>query len=469
MQDLDGNLSVPPDLQVRIRQAFLLGLARQPVAPPPSLAGLLPPGSEPALALLALAGQRQRFAGPPPVAADAVPDVARALHADPRPLVPLPARRALVRLAGRETALAGNIVPIALRRISAAGFRPHPFDLPAIARYMKSDAESHGIAERAWLALTTSDAGEEAATGLFFDHITAENWTTFPKVQRRMFVAGVRRDDPAAGRTLIESVWKTEPAPVRFALLEALAVGLGADDKPFLEKLATDRADSVKQMAAALLARMPDAAGLAKRVAEAAQCFKRRDGAAGRVMAALGIGGEGTLTFTPPAGSRWEESYGERQRLFKDLPLAALAKAVGVTPADIIAAVPVDEHQVRLLLLDSATAGEDVATVQSMVRANLLASESLTVQVVQPLAIAARGPLDPEAATQILAGPAWKQAVSSLVSTDAVMKDDGRLVYMAALMPREVAPAFVASLKPLSAVTTRSALDFADIILALPA
>jgi hypothetical protein len=103
-----------------------------------------------------------------------------------------------------------------------------------------------------------------------------------------------------------------------------------------------------------------------------------------------------------------------------------------------------------------------------MVRASLLASESLTVQVVQPLAIAARGPLDPDVAAQILATPAWKQAVSSLVDADAVVKDDGRFVYMATLMPREVVPAFVASVAALSPVTTRAARDFADLILALP-
>jgi hypothetical protein len=469
MQDLDSNLPVPPDLQVRIRQAFLLGLARQPVAPPPSLSALLPPGSEPALALLALMGQRQRFAGPPPVAADPVPDAARRLHEDPRPILPPQARRALTRLAGSvEKSLAGHVLPIALRRIGAAGCRPHPFDLPDLARHIKADAENQGLAERAYLALIASDTDEEAAKGLFFDRITAENWTTFPKAQRRSFVAGVRQKDPAEGRALIESVWKTEPAPVRAALLEALAVGLGAGDKPFLDKLATDRAESVRQAAGRLLARMPDTAGFAQRLAEAVQCFKRPAKGVGRMMAALGMGGGDTLTFVPPGDrSNSQEGRALRDRLFSDLPLAALAKAVGATPAEIIAAVPEDEHHVRSLLVDSAAAEEDTATVQGIVKARLFASQALTGPVLMSIATEARLPLDPDVALHLLA--AWKFAVSSLAADGPAPKDDGRFIFTATLMPHEAMPVFVASLDAAPVLAARAAKDFADLILALPA
>jgi hypothetical protein len=476
---------VPPDLHVRIRQAFLLGLARQPVAPPPSLTGLLPPGSEPAVALLALTGQRQRFAGAPAPVVDPVPDAARRLHEDPRPILPPPARRALSRLAGSvEKPLAGSVLPIALRRIGAAGCRPHPFDLPDLARHIKADADNLGLAERAYLALIASDADDEATKGLFFDRITAENWTTFPKAQRRMFVAGVRRDNSAEGRALIESVWKTEPAPVRAALLEALAVGLGADDKPFLDRLATDRADSVKQAAQRLLARMPSDEGFAQRVAEAAQWFKRAGKGVGRVMAALGMGGEGALTFMPPGGkSDLLEVAAARTRLFTRLPLDTLAKAVGVTPADIVAALPENEMEVLWLLLETAREDGDIATVQCIVRTCLLTSRAFPGQHIASLAAGARLPLDPEAATRFVTAPTWKNVISGLDqlselgvkvgvasgTASVVPKDDGRLIFTATLMPREAMPAFVASLAPLHPLTARAAKDFADLILALPA
>jgi hypothetical protein len=461
---------IPPHLQARIRQAFLLGLARQPVAPPPSLEALLPPGSEPALVLLALMGQRQRFSGPPPAAADAVPDAARVLHADPRPILPPDARRVLHRLARSvEKSLAGDVLTIALRRIAAAGCRPHPFDLPEFARHIKRDTESLGVAERAYLALIATDADEDAAKGLFFDRITTENWTTFPKAQRRLFVADVRRKDPAEGRALIESVWKNEPAPVRAALLDALAVGLGADDKPFLDKLATDRADSVRQVARRLLARMPATEGFEQRLAEAAKCFQRTAGGVSRVMAALGMGGEGGLSFAVPASTLTSPEEPARQRLFTGLPLNALAKAVGVAPAEIITALS-DSEYVLGLLLDTAVADGDTITVKSIVETLLLASRELTGPFIMPLAMAARVPLDPEVAARFLAGPAWKKAVGDLAVTDAGAgpKDDGRLVSSAALMPREAMPAFIASLDAAPLLAIRAARDFADLILALP-
>lgn len=462
------NDPIQPDMHARIRQSFLLGLTRQPMVTPPSLTGRLPQGCDAALALLALAGQRQRFVRTPPPAVDAIPGAARRLHEDPRPILPPPARRALDRLAGSvEKTLAASVLPIALRRISAAGFRVHPFDLPELARHIKSDAENQGLAERAYLALIASDAEEDSAKGLFFDRITADNWTTFPKAQRRSFVAAVRRERPAEGRALIESVWKAEPAPVRAALLEALAVGLGVDDKPFLEKLAADRADSVKQAALRLLARMPATEGFEQRVAEAAQCFKRAGRAVGRLMAAVGIGSERTLAFAPPGTL----TYAELDRLFSGLPPDALAKAVGVTPAEIIAALPEDEHHVRLLLLDSAIAGGDTATVQRIVGMRLLAGQEVTGSVVMPLATAARLPLDSDVAARLLAAPAWKNAVSRVVGATAPAgpKDDGRLIFTATLMPREAMTAFIESLSPLPLAATRAAKDFADLVLALPA
>jgi hypothetical protein len=379
----------------------------------------------------------------------------------------------LYRLAGSvEKVLAGSVLPIALRRIGTAGCRAHPFDLPELARYIKSDAENQGLAERAYLALIASDADEDAGKDLFFERITAENWTTFPKAQRRLFVVSLRRQNPAEGRALIQSVWKAEPAPVRVALLEALAAGLSADDKPFLEKLAGDRADSVKQAALGLLARMPATEGFEQRLAEAAQCFKRAGHGLGRVMAKFGMGSAGALTFTLPVDrSKFQEAHAARDRLFSGLSLDALAKAVGVASTEIIAALPMDEQHVLSLMLDTALADEDTATVQRIVGTRLLASQALVGHVVMPLAIKARLPLDPDAAARLLAAPAWANAVSDLAggTTPAAQKDDGRLIFTATLMPREAMPAFIGSLASLPPAAARAPKDFADLILALPA
>jgi Family of unknown function (DUF5691) len=395
------------------------------------------------------------------------------MHEDPRPILLPPARRALNRLAGSvEKSLAGSVLPIALRRVGAAGCRLHPFDLPVFARHIKADIENAGLSERAYLALIASEADEEAAQGLFFDRITAENWTTFPRAQRRVFVADKRRTNPAEGRALIEGVWKTEPAPVRAALLEALSVGLDEEDKPFLDKLATDRADSVKQVAQRLLARVPGTEGLDQRAAEAAQCFKRER--ASRVMAALGMSGEGKLTLALPdhetgQGVKMHDAQW-LDRLFTGLPIAALAKAVGVPPAEIIAAASEAGYPVLRRLLDTAVADGDAETVQTIVRTRLLAADTLTGAVLLPLADAARQPLDPDTAARFLVAPAWRKAVSELAgAASTAARDDGRLIFTATLMPRETIPAFEASLDAASHVAARAARDFAALVRALPA
>ncbi|CCE03871.1 DUF5691 domain-containing protein [Bradyrhizobium sp. STM 3809] len=460
---------IDPQIHARLRQSFLLGLTRQPPTIPPELAELLPRDREPALPLLALSAQWQRFAGTPAPATDPVPDAALRLHQDARPILPDAARRALKVLARSvEKSLASNVLPLALRRIHAAGCRLHPFDLPDFAAHIKAEADDLGLAERAFLALIAPDSDDDTTKGLFFERITAENWTTFPRAQRRGFVARLRRDDPAGGRALIESVWKTEPAPVRAALLDALTVGLGEDDKPFLDGLSTDRADSVKQLAAQLLARIAERAERGARLAEAAQCFKR----SGSLLAKIGLGSASTLTFKLPGdGLKWQEAEVLRERLFGGLQLSALADAVGATAEALIAALPPSEHRVLMLLMDAAVAEGDDDAVTRIIGARLGAGESLNGYILMSLAAKARQPLAPCIAERVLASSAWQKTVQELAdaTTPAAQKDDGRLVLMAALMPRAAMSAFTASLAALPLSTTRAAKDFTDLVLALPA
>ncbi|MGJ5175662.1 DUF5691 domain-containing protein [Bradyrhizobium oligotrophicum] len=460
--------AIDPQLHARLRQSFLLGLTRQPLTMPATLTELLPRDREPALPLLALTAQWQRFAGAPSPVADPVPDAARRLHEDARPILPEPARRALKALARSvEKSLATNVLPLALRRIQAAGCRPHPFDLPDLAAHIKANVEDQGLAERAFLALIASDSDEDAAKGLFFERITIDNWTSFPKAQRRGFVAGLRRDNPTDGRALIESVWKSEPAPVRAALLDALVVGLGVEDKPFLESLGTDRADSIKQLAAQLLTRIAETAQRGSRLTEAAQCFKR----AGSLLAKIGLGSASTLTFKLPSdGLKWQETEALRERVFGGLQLSALAAAVGAPPEALIAALPPSEQRVLMLLMESAAAEGDDDTVMRIIGARLTSGDSLHGYTVMSLATKARQPLAPAAAERMIASPSWQKAVKELAdaTTPAAQKDDGRLVLMAALMPSAAMPAFLASLDALPLATARAAKDFTDLVQALP-
>jgi hypothetical protein len=271
-------------------------------------------------------------------------------------------------------------------------------------------------------------------------------------------------------------VWKTEQAPMRAALLEALATGLSLDDKPFLDSIAGDRAESVKQVSAHLLARMPSTEGYEQRLGGAAACFKRpAKGLAAGLMSSLGVGGGGGIVFTPPQGASKDskngaEIHAARQQLFAGIRIAELAQAAGATPEEIIAALPADEHQVLMLLLEAAVTDGDPATAQRIVAQRVLSNNMLPAHLLMQYAEKARVALAPAEAERFLASPAWADTIKSFreATTPAQIKDDGRLIFMAALMPRATMPAFMQSLAELSPGSTRAAKDFADLMLALP-
>ncbi|MEQ1669316.1 MAG: DUF5691 domain-containing protein [Hyphomicrobium sp.] len=468
---------ITSEVHARIRQAMMLGLTRQPLTVPlalqPLLSGL-PEERAPALALLALAGQRQRFVPPLLPALDPVSETARRMHDDTRPVMPPVARRAMLRLAASvEKEHAGSVLAIAVRRAGEAGCRLHPFDLPGLARHIKTDAANPGLAERAYLSLVdTGSEEDEASQGPIFDRITPANWTTFPRGDRRTFVAGMRRTDAAGARALVESVWKTEQAPMRVALIESLAAGLSLDDKPFLERAATDRADSVKQKASQLLSSMPATEGFEARLAEAARCFTRPHGLA-RVIAAIGAGTGGSLTFALPDSIKTPaEALAARDRLFSGVPLDALASAAGAAPLEILAALPADPFYAMLFLTTALDAGE-TECARRILGMGLLAlgRAGLTSHALLQFSGTARLAMTAGHAGQFLASSAWADVVraASEPSSPGALNDGGRLIFTAALMPREAMQSFVATLEPLGPGVTRAARDFAGFVLALPA
>jgi hypothetical protein len=101
------------------------------------------------------------------------------------------------------------VLSIAVRRVGEAGCRVQPFDLPLLARHIKSDT-GLGLSERAYLALTAADSEDDGAGGLFFETITTVNWTTFPKASRRSFVIEARRQDAEALRSCCTAAAFTE-------------------------------------------------------------------------------------------------------------------------------------------------------------------------------------------------------------------------------------------------------------------
>jgi hypothetical protein len=87
--------------------------------------------------------------------------------------------------------------------------------------------------------------------------------------ERVALLGGIRSQDPAAARELLESTWPTERAEDRLMFLDSLRTGLTPRDEPFLEQALGDRSRNVRATAAELLSALPGSA-LAARMAERA-------------------------------------------------------------------------------------------------------------------------------------------------------------------------------------------------------
>ncbi|MGA2124683.1 MAG: DUF5691 domain-containing protein [Xanthobacteraceae bacterium] len=415
--------------------------------------------------MLALAGQAQRFVRPQGVR-HPIPEAALRMHQDPRPILSNGGRRALRRLASSlERGSADAVLRAVLRRIGRAGFRLHPFDLPKLVAYIRDDGKNLGIAERAYLSLV--DRSTRPQNALHAD-ITAENWTEFPKGHRVAFVASVRRQHPAAGRALVADALKSEAADMRGVLLEALAAGLEADDLPLLEAATTDRAESVRAAASRLIARVPGTPAYLARLAEAARCFTRSTTGLAGALNRVGLLPTAEARFVPPPAPNPAVQTQRLHTLFEGLPADDVAAAAGLTLSELLNALPADD--VAVLPSFAATAGlqgrNDLVArfvehklFRAAAGSHLFAHQfaALAGQLIEPLAIAS--------AEQLLASPGWRAVLQRL--SDERGKDDGTLVWAAVMLPDAAMPLLLESLAPLSPATTRSARDFAELVMTL--
>ncbi|MBO0756582.1 MAG: hypothetical protein J2P54_12015 [Bradyrhizobiaceae bacterium] len=457
----------------RVKQAMLLGLARQPLGIPEPLQPLATATADrdAVLTVLALAGQQQRFQRPARHdSVEPISEAARRMHEDPRPILPEAARRALLRLAnGVEKSLADAVLSAAARRVAASGFRLHPFDLPRLIAHIKADARCLGLAERAYLALTVSS--EAVATPTVLDNeITRENWTGFQKIHRIAFLRSERRKHAAAARALLQDVFKSEPANVRGDLLSALDVGLGVDDLPFLESLANDRADSVRAAAARLVAAVPGTPDFTARLSEAAGCFVRSSLSVGGILNRIGLADKAAVTFKPTASANRGERHTQLARLFEGFSAAEVGAAAGLTVAEVIAAIPTDAEAVFVAFSQRAMRDDDTPTMMQLAKARLTAAET-PAHVLAWLASNLTEPASLDFGHCLLRSDVFEAALQRFQEADtpSAMKDDGTLIWTAAVLPTSLLASFLAKLEPLLPATTRAAREFVALVLALGA
>lgn len=184
-------------------------------------------------------------------------------------------------LAGEQTLL----LPGALARMRQRGLRLPPHLLPQALNITSKETRAFlapVLGERGrWLSQFNpswrwvQDFLPESEFSLPPDAETI--WQEGPTARRVEILRRLRAVHPEKARAWLQEAWKQEKAETRSTFLEALEVGLSPNDEPFLEAALDDRSSSVRSMAAALLARLPNSA-LLQRMRRRAQNMITRQG-----------------------------------------------------------------------------------------------------------------------------------------------------------------------------------------------
>ncbi|GEB48860.1 hypothetical protein SCA03_14110 [Streptomyces cacaoi] len=251
----------------------------------------------------------------------------------------------------------GELLPQWLAAAHAHGYRAPAAELPALldAARARTDLRAQALAlagpRALWLARLNPDwrfALRDSAHGVRPEQSSGADadaarqlWEEGLFAERVALLGALRRHDPAAGRELLASTWRTERAEDRLMFLDALRQGLSAQDEDFLERALTDRSRTVRATAAELLATLPGSA-LAARMAERSRSCVARDrlGDGGLVVEAphacdAAMQRDG-LVAKPPSG-RGERAWWLAQ-LVEATPLGVWPERLGgLSPAGIVA------------------------------------------------------------------------------------------------------------------------------------
>jgi hypothetical protein len=214
--------------------------------------------------------------------------------------------------------------------------RPHPFDLPLIDTFVRSNAEKLGPTAQHWVDRQRPDA----TTQSYFDPelLDESNWTHATRSRRVAYLEQRRRDDADAARALVESTWGQEEADARFRLLQVFQTGLSMADQPFLSSLEKDRAPRVRTLAAKFLSRL----GAGDRNPALDACLERiKQSQSGLLRKRMTLQLELPANVKDDAAPRWI------LQTFTEISFAELAGAFKVVENELFEASTKDE---RLLL-----------------------------------------------------------------------------------------------------------------------
>ena len=205
-----------------------------------------------ALGDFALVAVRSRFERPrPPTLGTAEP-----LPADPRPLISEAGRQMLLRICtGKSSHATDQLASAAVHALRRSGAQLHPFDFSRLEDFVS-------VRQRAGSASssvgTRGAAGPQGSGSRHAGPIASEeDFVAAGHAARLAYLRMLRTSEPDRARALVERVFAEQPAGARADLLDVLLNGLGPADLSFIEAAHADRAQSVRDKAAALIERIP--------------------------------------------------------------------------------------------------------------------------------------------------------------------------------------------------------------------
>ena len=287
-------------LHAKVLPSLLAGTSRNPL--PGELIRPSDPNSDGALELLSLTGQVLRFERPLAPASFVVEPEIR----DERKIITDRLRRSLIRLLTAKNATDHPARALA-RAFDRLRLRPHPFDLPSIDAFVRSNAEKLGPTAQHWADRQKQDVETQS----YFDPelFDESNWTQATVSRRVAYLEQLRRDDADSARALLEATWSQEDADARFRLLQTMQTRLSKGDEPFLSTMEKDRAPRVRALAARYLSRL----GSGKENPALAACLDRiKHGKSGLLRKRTALQLELPANVKDQAASRWVlETFGE--------------------------------------------------------------------------------------------------------------------------------------------------------------
>ena len=166
-------------------------------------------------------------------------------------------------------------------------------------------------------------------------------WRTGCRAERRDWLAAQRQREPGRARQVLAAGWSRETGDDRAELLQTLAAGLSAADERFLEDALDDRKGQVRQVAAGLLAALPESAFVRRAIDRGAGTLRVEHRELAVILPEPGDGAAARdgIAAAPPASAIGAGAWRLTQ-FIAAVPLAEWTARLGLAPTA-LAALPV--------------------------------------------------------------------------------------------------------------------------------